>query len=253
VSAACSLQALAVTYAQTREIADRDALCEAALPLVRKIAGCVLRRLPAYFTIDDLIGDGSIGLLRAIDRFDPLQGATFEHWAGRIVRGAIFNGLRRMDFVPERVRRDARTLEAARWSMTQSAGVAPSDDEAASNAGLDQRQLNAIRIALRRSTPQSIDIPAPNTDDTQPLRDKLRSSSVDPAAAFERLAMRRAVGRAVSALPPRERLIVSSFYAGNVSLRQIGDKLGISKQRVSQLHGRALVGLRAALAPYDEQ
>lgn len=252
MSAISMLQALAVTYSRTRDVSDRDALCEAALPLVRKIAGCVLRRLPAYFAIDDLIGDGSIGLLRAMDRFDPSQGATFEHWAGRIVRGAIFNGLRRMDFVPERVRRDARTLEAARWSMTQSAGVAPTDDEAADNAGLGKRQLDAIRIALRRSTPQSIDIPAPNTDDTQPLRDKLRSPVIDPATAFERLALRRAVGEAVSALPPRERLIVSSFYAGNVSLRQIGDKLGISKQRVSQLHGRALVGLRAALASYDE-
>ena len=248
-----ALQALAVTYSRTRMVADRDALCEAALPLVRKIAGCVLRRLPAYFAIDDLIGDGSIGLLRAIDRFDPAQGATFEHWAGRIVRGAIFNGLRRMDFVPERVRRDARTLEASRWSMTQASGIAPSDDEAALNAGLDQRQLLAIRIALRRSTPQSIDIPAPNTDDTQPLRDKIASNGVDPAAAFERLALRRAVGKAVSSLPPRERLIVSSFYAGNISLRQIGDQLGISKQRVSQLHGRALVGLRAALAGYDER
>ena len=254
MSAGCAaLQALAVDYSCTRTVDDRDALCEAALPLVRKIAGCVLRRLPAYFTIDDLIGDGSIGLLRAVDRFDPDQGATFEHWAGRIVRGAIFNGLRRMDFVPERVRRDARTLEASRWSMTQTSGVAPSDDEAAHHAGLDQRQLLAIRIALRRSTPQSIDIPAPNTDDTQPLRDKLPSNGVDPAAAFERLALRRAVGKAVSSLPARERLIVSSFYAGNISLRQIGDHLGISKQRVSQLHGRALVGLRAALAGYDEQ
>jgi len=89
--------------------------------------------------------------------------------------------------------------------------------------------------------------------DTQPLRDKLPSNGVDPAAAFERLALRRAVGKAVSSLPARERLIVSSFYAGDISLRQIGDHLGISKQRVSQLHGRALVGLRAALAGYDEQ
>ena len=252
-AAAATVQELAVGYARSRSIADRDALCEAALPLVRKIAGCVLRRMPAYFTIDDLIGDGSIGLLRAIDRFDPSQGASFEHWAGCIVRGAIFNGLRRMDFVPERVRRDARTLEATRWSMTQAVGVTPSDAEAATNAGLGKRQLDAIRIALRRSTPQSLDIPAPNTDDTQPLRDKLRSSAADPASAFERLALRRAVGAAVSALPPRERLIVTSFYGGNVSLRQIGDQLGISKQRVSQLHGRALVGLRTALAAYDER
>jgi len=250
--AAAALQSVALRFARSRTPEDRASLCEAALPLVRRIAGCVLRRLPAYFTIDDLIGDGSVGLLRAVDRFDPALGATFEHWAGRIVRGAIFNGLRRMDFVPERVRRDARTLEASRWSIAQNSGTSPTDREAADNAGLDGKQLRAIRLALRRSAPHSIDVPAPNTDDTQPLRDKLRAVGLDPAATMERTALRQAVGKAVSALPARERMIVASFYAGNVSLRQIGDRLGISKQRVSQLHGRALVGLRAALASYDE-
>jgi RNA polymerase sigma factor for flagellar operon FliA len=253
MSASCSeLQSLAVRFAATSSAADRTALCEAALPLVRRIAGCVLRRLPAYFTIDDLVGDGSVGLLRAVDRFDPSLGSAFEYWAGRIVRGAIYNGLRRMDFVPERVRRDARTLEASRWCLAQHRGAAPSDGEAAKLAGLDKRKLDAVRLALRRSAPHSIDIPAPNTSDTQPLRDKLRASGIDPAAWVERLAISQAVGRAVSALPARERLIVASFYAGDVSLRQIGDRLGISKQRVSQLHGRALIGLRAALAQFAE-
>jgi RNA polymerase sigma factor for flagellar operon FliA len=250
--ATCALQELAVRFAASKSAEDRAALCEAALPLVRRIAGCVLRRLPPYFTIDDLVGDGSVGLLRAVDRFDPRMGSSFEHWAGRIVRGAIFNGLRRMDFVPERVRRDARTLEASRLSIAQRHGSSPTDAEAAASAGLDEKKLDAVRLALRRSAPHSIDMPAPNTDDTQPLRDKLRATSGDPASRFELLALRQAVGRAVSALPARERLIVASFYAGNVSLRQIGDHLGISKQRVSQLHGRALVGLRAALAQFSD-
>ena len=244
------LHALATLFSRTRSADDRAILCEAALPLVRKIAASVLRRLPAYFTIDDLVGDGSVGLLRAVDRFDPDMGSTFEHWAARIVRGAIFNGLRRMDFVPERVRRDARALEASRWWMTQHAGSAPTDQEAARNARLDAKQLEAVRLALRRSTQHSIDVPAPNTDDSQPLRDKLRASNGDPADAFERLSLSQAVGKAVSTLPPRERMIIACFYAGGVSLRQIGDHLGISKQRVSQLHGRALVGLRTALAAY---
>ena len=246
------IQSLAVRFARTRLAEDRAKVCEAALPLVRRIAGCVLRRLPVYFTIDDLVGDGSVGLLRAIDRFDPALGSSFEQWSGRIIRGAIFNGLRRMDFVPERVRRDARALEASRWRIAQERGFTPSDGEAAESAGLDHRQLAAVRLALHRSTTHSIDIPAPYTEDKQPLRDKLPAWSGDPAVLVARLVACGAVGRAVSALPARERLIIASFYGGNVSLRQIGDHLGISKQRVSQLHGRALVGLRSALAEYAD-
>ena len=246
------LQALAERYAQSRLAEDRAALCEAALPLVRRIAGCVLRRLPSYFTIDDLVGDGSVGLLRAADRYDPAMGSSFEHWAGRIVRGAVFNGLRRMDFIPERVRRDARTLEATRSRIAQRHGASPTDQEAASSAGLNAKKLEAVRLALRRSAPHSIDAPAQSAEDGQPLSDRLRSATGDPVAAYELLALRRAVGRAVSRLPARERLIVASFYAGDVSLRQIGDHLGVSKQRVSQLHGRALAGLRSALEAYSE-
>jgi len=242
------LQSAALTFARTRSADDRSSLCEAALPLVRRIASCVLRRLPVYFTIDDLIGDGSVGLLRAIDRFDPSLGPSFEHWAGRIIRGSIFNGLRRMDFIPERVRRDARNLETSRWHIAQNSGVSPTDNEAAKSAGLDGRKLAAVKLALRRCAQHSLDMPVPNSEDTQPLRDKLRSTAADPAALVERLMLRQAVSRAVCALPARERLIVSSFYGSDVSLRQIGDRLGISKQRVSQLHVRALVGLRTALA-----
>jgi RNA polymerase sigma factor FliA len=247
------LQACAERYAASRSERDLEALCETALPLVRKIAGCVLRRMPHYFTIDDLVGDGCVGLLRAADRYDAGVGPSFEHWAGRIVRGAIFNGLRRMDFVPERVRRDARTLEISRWKIAQRKGAAPSDDEAALSAGLDAKKLDAVRVALRRSAPHSLDMPAPNTGETAPLRDKLRAVEIDPAEWVERRALRAAVGRAVSALPPRERLIVTAFYSGNRSFRQIGEGLGISKQRVSQLHGRALVGLRAALAAFADR
>lgn len=246
------LQDLAERYAATRDADDRANVCEAAIPLVRKIAGCVLRRLPHYFTIDDLVGDGCVGLLRAADRYDPALGSSFEHWAGRIIRGAIFNGLRRMDFIPERVRRDARNLESSRWQCAQRRGAAPTDSEAAKNAGLSEKKLDAVRMALRRASLQSIDMPAQNADDAQPLRDKLRSAGEDPAASVERSAMCAAIGRAVDKLPPRERLIVNAFYHGNISLRQIGDHLGISKQRVSQLHGRALVGLRAALAQFAD-
>ena len=112
-----NLERLAIAYAKTRDGMLREQLCEAALPLVRRLATMVLRRLPVHFSADDLIGDGCVGLLRAIDRFNPAFEVTFETWASRIVRGSMLNGLRRMDAVPERIRRDARVLDSARWRL----------------------------------------------------------------------------------------------------------------------------------------
>lgn len=243
----CStLDALAASYAATRSPAIRERLCESAMPLVRRIATIVLRRLPAHFSGDDLIGDGCLGLLRAIDRFDPAFGVTFESWAGRIIRGSMLNGLRRMDAIPERVRRDARALDAARWIVAQRTGHAPSDSEAARSASITPSKLAAIREAARHA-PLSLDGPA-GGDAGATISERLVAAQRDPGAVVAETALRRIVSQAVSALPGRERAIVQAFYGRGVTFGEIGQTLGVSKQRVSQLHSRAISCLRAALA-----
>jgi RNA polymerase sigma factor for flagellar operon FliA len=229
-------------FALTRCPHTRERLCELALPLVRRLASSVLRRLPSHFTDDDLIGDGCVGLLRAIDRFDPQHGMSFENWAARIVRGAMLNGLRRMDTVPERVRRDARNLDRARWRIAQSQGRAPTDACAAAGAGLSRRKLNAVLLALRRA------VISQSPDHVVTLRDKLQADVVDPAFSVSQESVRAAVAQAVTKLPPRERVIIATFYTGRTTFRAIGGQLGISKQRVSQIHGHALTNLRNILS-----
>ena len=224
-----NLDALAATYASSRARADRERLCEAALPLVRRIATIVRRRLPRHFAAEDLVGDGCVGLLRAVDRFDPAFGVSFESWAGRIVRGAMLNGLRRMDVIPERVRRDARALDAARWIIAQRTGCAPSDGEAAESARLTGSKLHAIREA--RPT----------------ILDRLAAQQCDPATETSERALRAIVARAVTDLPGRERAILEAFYRRGATFGEIGRVLGVSKQRVSQLHGRAIEQLRVKL------
>jgi RNA polymerase sigma factor for flagellar operon FliA len=241
-----SLDALAASYAATRSPAMRERLCESALPLVRRIATIVRRRLPQHFSSDDLIGDGCLGLLRAVDRFDPAFGVTFESWAGRIIRGAMLNGLRRMDAVPERVRRDARALDAARWIVAQRTGRAPSDSEAARSASITPAKLAAIRKATRHA-PLSLDGPA-GSDAGVKISERLIAAQRDPGTVVAEAALRRIVSQAVTALPSRQRVIVQAFYGRGVTFAEIGQTLGVSKQRVSQLHSRAISCLRAALA-----
>ena len=244
-----NLEETARMFALTRCAHARERLCQLALPLVRRLASSVLRRLPSHFTDDDLIGDGCVGLLRAIDRFDPQHGMSFESWAARIVRGAMLNGLRRMDTVPERVRRDARNLDRARWRIAQAQGRAPTDAGAAIGAGLSRKKLNAVLLALRRAVPVSLDAPiSQSPDHVVTLRDKLAADTLDPGACVSQQAMRSAVAQAVTKLPARERVIIAAFYTGRTTFRAIGGRLGISKQRVSQIHGHALTNLRNMLS-----
>ena len=245
------LERSARAFARSRSPQDRERVCEAAMPLVRRLAAAVLRRLPTHFTADDLVGDGCVGLLRAVDRYDPAHGIAFEIWASRIVRGAMLNGLRRLDVIPERVRRDARNLDAARWRIAQHKGAAPSDAIAAAGAGLSGPKLEAVLLALRRAVPISLDAPLQPTDQSATLGDRIAADGVDPAQHLVQQSVRAAVTRAVRTLPPREQMIIAEFYSGENTFRSIGGRLGISKQRVSQIHGRAINTLRTRLAGPD--
>lgn len=246
----CDLEQAAQEFTASRTAAARERLCEAALPLVRKLAASVLRRLPSHFVSDDLIGDGCVGLLKAIDRFDASRGMRFEVWAAKLIRGSMLNGLRTMDLIPERVRRDARNLDRARWGLAQHQGHAPTDAAAAAQAGLSSQKLRAVLLALRRALPASLDVPPPlSIDQTSPLGERLPGEAADPANTVARRSVASTVAKAVRTLPPRERLIIAAFYSGDTTFRVIGGRLGISKQRVSQIHGRAIESLRMLLAP----
>ncbi len=234
---AIALEDAARRFVDDRSAENRERLCEAAMPMVRRLAGQVLRRLPPHFTSDDLVGDGCVGLLRAIDRFDPGHGTSF----------AMLNGLRRMDIIPERVRRDARTLEAARWRLANATGSAPTDSAAAAGAGLNDSKLSAVLLALRRANHASLDAPLRLYDHTAvTLADRLTSED-DPAEAVADKAVREGIAAAVATLPKREQHIIASFYCGDTTFRAIGGGLGISKQRVSQIHARSIATLRERL------
>lgn len=248
IAFACSqLDSLAAAFATSRSLVDRARLCEAAIPLVRRAAFAVQRRLPRHFGVEDLVGDGCLGLLRAIDRFDPSFGVSFESWANRIVRGAMLNGLRRMDVIPERVRRNARVLEDARWIVAQSTGAAPRDDEAARVAELTASKLAAVYAASKHAGTLSLDGPIPGAE-RGTLAERLTAKQRDPGTLVAESSVRVILGGAVASLPGRQRAILEAFYVRGATFGEIGRTLGVSKQRVSQLHCRALTDLRAKLA-----
>lgn len=212
----------------------REEAVRRLLPLLRGLARRVHRLIPAA-DFDDLIGDGCIGLLQAVDRYDPQRGSTLPRYARRLIVGAMLNGLRRMDPVSERVRRLIREADRQRYATAATRGCLPTQAEDAR----ERPALAAARAAALRAQPLSLDAPLP--DGCDPVLDW----SNDPAAIVADALAGAAMRRAIAGLSQRQRRVVIEHYYAGRSLRAIGRDIGISAQRSSQIHLAALERLRA--------
>ena len=214
----------------------RTARIHALLPLVKQLARRVHRMLPQA-DFDDLAGDGCVGLIRAVDGFDPALGIPLECYARRVVLGAILNGVRRLDPVSERVRRTIRIAERIRYALAQELHALPAPH------ALDERVpgLARAQIEAHRGTPLSLDAVLPAGERLEP------DAAGDPQTIVVRRAERERVRAAVAALPQRQRQIVEAHYFEERSLRSLHGALDVSPQRVSQLHLLAVARLRAEL------
>ncbi len=212
---------------------DREATIRRLFPLVRQTARRVARVLRAA-DVDDLIGDGSLGLIRAVDTFDAERGTTLELYARRLIVGAMLNGLRRLDPVSERVRRTLRRAEERRLELAQRRGTLPSLAE----LERDDAQLRRARIVAYRQAALSLDAPLLGGESV------LRDVAIDPAQQVAERAKRREIAEALALLPERQRRILALHYGHELSLHAISSKMSVSPQRVSQLHLSALARLR---------
>jgi RNA polymerase sigma factor FliA len=210
---------------------DREARIRELLPLVKKIARRVGRFVPCDY--DDLVGDGCVGLVRAVDNYDPARG-PLTAYARKIVLGAMLNGIRRMDWVPERARRTHRAGESERYRLAGERGSVPSTQEIeAQKPGFRAAQdhvANGVPLSLDRRLPEGV----------QPPED----SRWDPAVLVSDRSEREWVRTVVDGLPWRERSVMREHYFGELSLREVGRKMGFSAQRASQLHKVAIRRLR---------
>lgn len=219
----------------SRDCDEREARVRALLPLVRQIARRV-RRLVAGVELDDLIGDGCVGLIRAVDYFDPERGPSLEHYASRLIAGAMLNGIRRMDHVSERARRAVRDGENERYRLAVERGVVPTFAEMEHvRPGFGRASL-----AAKQRTPLSLDAALPDGETLVPAWHE------DPAVIAVARTERDAVRAVVATLPPRERDLIREHYFAQHSLREVGSRMRISPQRASQLHIAAMARLRRA-------
>jgi RNA polymerase sigma factor for flagellar operon FliA len=217
-------------------VSGREETIRTLFPLVKKIARRV-HRMVSGSEIDDLVGDGCIGLIRAVDSFDASRGPGLERYASRVIAGAMLNGLRRLDPVSERVRKELRDAERERYALAGSTGRLPTQSE------MEQRRpaLRRATVHAYRHAPLSLDAPLPAGEQLS------GDWATDPAALAVIRSERAGVHVALRRLPERQRRLLHLHYFSGHSLHQIGRLFAISPQRASQLHIAALKNLRKAI------
>jgi RNA polymerase sigma factor FliA len=218
----------------------------ASLPFVEQLARRVAATMPHSIDIGDLVQDGVIGLIDAAHRFDEARGIKFETFAERRIRGAMIDALRK-DAWPRGVRRQRRELEAAREELRRELGHEPSLADLAAKIGSDEKRLGRTIVRINAIESTSPLANNENLDESTLPTALIPSEPEQPDEAYERQETKDRVCAAIASLPPREQKVISLYYYGEATMKQIGAEIGVNESRVSQLHARAIRRLRDAL------
>lgn len=233
-------------YRRSRSTEVRDRLIERHLVLVKYVAARVAGRLPSHLTLDDLYSAGLLGFLGAVEDYDPEQGVEFSLYATPRIRGAIFDELRRLDWVPRAVRKRVREAERAIDTLWRRLGRQPTDEEIAAELRIGLPAYH--RLLGQGVTVISLDAPSGTEDGRSGAWETLEDAgSPNPFAVLAAKERRAILGRIVDALPEQERRVMALYYYEDLTMRQVGAVLGVTESRVSQLHSSAILRLRAAL------
>jgi len=236
-------------YLTNRDHEVRDQLIIQYAPLVKYVAGRMVVSLPGLINNEDILSYGTIGLIQAVDRFDPAQGVKFETYAIRRIRGSIIDAIRSLHPLSRDTNRRAREIERAYDALIHELGRTPDDREVAEHLGLN---LDEFRMQLMESSTTIVSLDTPLGDMGDEERSSLIDQIVDEDEAgvsdqVERADLRRRLVKAIQNLAGRDRTLISLYYYEELTLKGISEVLGVSTSRVSQLHAAAVFKLRSAL------
>jgi len=229
----------------------RERLVVAYSPLVKYVAGRLSSGLPSHVEEADLISYGLTGLVNAIERFDLARQIKFETYAIPRVRGAIIDELRSLDWVPRSVRARARGIERANAKLEHKLQRAPDDEEMSAELGISVEEFQAALVQISNSTIAALDelwsVSASSGDQVSLLDTLHDPDAPDPERALAATELKDRVAEAIARLPEREKLVIALYYYENLTLREIGEVLGVTESRISQLHTKAVLRLRSHL------
>ena len=238
-------------YKEEDDPGARERLVLAYSPLVKYVAGRMASGLPAHVEEGDLISYGLLGLISAIERFEPERQIKFETFAITRIKGSIIDELRSLDWVPRSVRTRAREIERANAKLEHQLHRAPTDEEMATELGVSQDDFQDSLVRISNSSVIALDelwTVSDASGDQVSLLDTIQDpTAVDPSHEMDTTEMKDRLADAIARLPEREKLVVALYYYENLTLREIGEVLGVTESRVSQLHTKAVLRLKSRL------
>jgi RNA polymerase sigma factor FliA len=248
---AVELRELWRRYKDRSDERARERLVVAYSPLVKFIAGRMASGLPSHVEESDLISYGLLGLIGAIERFDPERDIKFETFAVPRVKGAIIDELRSLDWVPRSVRARARDVEKAHAELEAELHRAPSDEEMAAKLDITVEGFQDSLLEIANSSVLALDDlwtfadPEGGGGQVLVLETIHDPNAVDPETEAQTSEIKDRLADVIESLPERERLVIALYYYENLTLREIGEVLGVTESRVSQLHTKAVLALRS--------
>lgn len=236
-------------FRATRDPLTRERLVLSYSPLVKYVVGRMMSNLPSHLESSDLTSYGLMGLLGAIDRFEPDRGVRFESYAMTRIKGAIIDELRTLDWAPRSLRLRARQIESAGLQLENRLQRAPTEDEIAEKLGVTPEDLRDDLARVSNSTILALDDAWGLSGGAEggTLGDTISDEGADPAAIHASSETRAAIADAIARLPEKEKVVIALYYYDNLTLKEIGEVLGVTESRVSQLRAKAVLALRGRL------
>jgi RNA polymerase sigma factor for flagellar operon FliA len=239
-----------VEYRKTHDPKIRDFFIRQYAPLVKYVAGKVAAGMPHNVEFDDLVSQGVFGLMDAIEKFDPAKNVKFNTYAVVRIRGAIFDEMRSTDWVPRSVRTRIREMETAISTLEGQLGRSPADEEIAAYMKMDMDEYFKTLMKISSTSVISLNETWPTGDDNEQtsIGESITGpESLNPDVEVERDEIRHIVIQYIQELPDKEKKIIVLYHYEGLTLKEIGQVLDITESRVSQLHTKAMLMLKAKL------
>lgn len=237
-------------YKKSKDPQIRDSFVKQYAPLVKYVAGKVAIGMPHNVEFDDLVGFGVFGLFDAIEKFDPDKHVKFKTYAVTRIRGAIFDELRSIDWVPRSVRQKSREIEDTIHRLEASLGRAASDEEIAKAMNMSMDDFQKTMMKVSGTSILSLNDVWYNDDENDKVTivDSIESpNSMNPDTIVEKEEIKRVIVEAINELPDKEKKVLVLYYYEDLTLKEIGQVLEVTESRISQLHTKAIMRLRSKL------